>query len=61
MRSYIFTVKERETINRFFEGKAKLGDDIMREIVWRLRSFKDLASDVELYIRLRKAISTVST
>jgi hypothetical protein len=61
MRSYIFTPKEREAINRFFEGKAKIGDDIMREIVWRLRGFKDLASDVELYRRLAEAVATVST
>jgi len=61
MRSYIFTVKERDAINRFFEGKAKIGDDIMREIVWRLRSFKDLAGDVELYVRLTRSIAKPET
>jgi len=60
MRSYIFTPKERKVINRFFEGKAKLGDDIMRQIALRIRSFKDLAGDVDLYLRLREAISTTS-
>jgi len=60
MRSYIFTAKEREVINGFFEGRVKPGDDIMRQIVVRLRSFKDLAGDVKLYIRLREAISATS-
>lgn len=58
MRSYIFTPKEREVIAGFFEGKVKAGDDIMRQIVSRLRSFKDLASDVELYRRLRETVAT---
>jgi hypothetical protein len=61
MRSYIFTRKEREAVNGFFTGKVKLGDDIMRQIVSRLRSFDDLSGDVELYARLRKAIETRST
>jgi hypothetical protein len=60
MRSYIFTRKEREAINGFFAGKVKLGDDIMRQIVSRFRSFNGLAGDVELYIRLREAVSTGS-
>jgi hypothetical protein len=61
MRSYIFTRKEREAINGFFAGKVKLGDDIMRQIVSRLRSFDSLSSDVDLYVRLREAVSTAST
>ena len=61
MRSYIFTPKERQTINGFFQGNVKRGDDIMRQIVVRLRSFTDLSSDIDVYLRLRKAISTVST
>ena len=61
MRSYIFTPKEREVINGFFEGDIELGDDIMRQIVYRMRIFEDLAGDVELYLRLREAITTTST
>jgi hypothetical protein len=61
MRSYIFTPKERQVIQGFFEGKVKLGDDIMRQIALRLRTFTDLASDVELYLRLREAITTNPT
>ncbi|MEM2905619.1 MAG: hypothetical protein QW587_07790 [Candidatus Bathyarchaeia archaeon] len=61
MRSYIFTPKEREVIHGYFEGRVGLGDDIMRQIVVRLRSFRNLAGDVELYLRLREAVSTAST
>jgi len=61
MRSYIFTAKERETIAGFFSGEVRRGDDIMRQIVARLRSFQDLASDVELYLRLREAVSAKTT
>jgi hypothetical protein len=61
MRSYIFTPKERQVIQGFFEGKVKLGDDIMRQIALRLRTFTDLARDVELYLRLREAITTNPT
>jgi hypothetical protein len=60
MYSRIFTPKEREVINRFFKGEVRAGDDIMRQIVYRIRLFEDLARDVELYCKLRKAISTVS-
>jgi len=58
MRSYIFTSKERKVIEGFFAGRVKLGDDIMRQIVARLRGFTDLASDIDLYVRLRKAVAT---
>jgi hypothetical protein len=61
MRSYIFTPKEREVINGFFEGDIEIGDDIMRQIVYRMRTFENLAGDVQLYLRLREAISTSST
>jgi hypothetical protein len=60
MYSRIFTPKEREVINRFFKGEVRAGDDIMRQIVYRIRLFEDLARDVELYIKLRKTISATS-
>jgi len=60
MRSYIFTPREREVIRGFLDGKVKLGDDIMRQIAVRLRSYADLGSDVELYLRLRKTIAATS-
>ena len=60
MRSYIFTSKERKVIKGFFEGKVKIGDDVLRQVVYRLRRFEDLADDVKLYLRLRKAITTAT-
>jgi hypothetical protein len=60
MRSYIFTPKEREFIHGFLEGRVRIGEEIMRQIVHRLRTFDDLAGDVELYLRLREAVATAS-
>jgi hypothetical protein len=60
MRSYIFTTKERQVINSFLAGRVKIGDDIMRQIVHRLRTFDELVEDVELYVRLRESVPTVS-
>jgi hypothetical protein len=60
MRSYIFTKKERQIINAFYAGKVVIGDDIMRQVVHRLRTFKDLKRDVELYARLTEAVSATS-
>jgi hypothetical protein len=60
MRGYIFTKKERQIINAFFAGRVGIGDDIMRQIVHRLRTFKDLKGDIELYARLREAVSAHS-
>jgi hypothetical protein len=57
MRSYIFTPKERKVIEGFFAGRVKLGDDIMRQIVARLRGFTDLASDIDLYLELRSRLA----
>jgi hypothetical protein len=61
MRSYIFTRKERQIITGFFEGKVGIGDDIMRQVVHRLRTFRDLGKDVDLYLRLREAIAAKPT
>jgi hypothetical protein len=60
MRSYIFTERERRIIQGFLRGKVKSGDPGLMVIVSRLKSFTDLARDVQLYIRLREAISTAS-
>jgi hypothetical protein len=60
MRSYIFTKRERQVIRGFLEGRVKPGEDIMRQIILRARSFSDLANDVQLYLRLREAITATS-
>lgn len=65
MRTYIFTPREREAINGFLEGKVEWNDVIFRRLRVRMRTFNDLAADVELYLglrrRLAKAEATAST
>jgi hypothetical protein len=60
MRSYIFTEKERALIKSFFEGKIGLKDRSLHVILSRVRHFQALSSDVNIYLRLRKAVATVS-
>jgi len=57
MRSYIFTAREREVIGRFLRGEAKASDDIIRQVIIRMRSFKNLARDVGLYLELRRRVA----
>lgn len=59
MRSYIFTVTERKVIRGFLEGKAASNDPALEVIRSRIKSFTELASDIELYVTFRKAVSTV--
>jgi hypothetical protein len=61
MRTYIFTERERRIINSFLEGRIKAKDRALSVILARFRGFKNLAQDVDLYVRLREAVSTVST
>jgi len=61
MRTYIFTAKERQTIRSFLNGTGPRDDPILMTTLSRIRGFKDLASDVELYLRLREAITTGAT
>jgi len=54
MRSYIFTERERTLILRVLDKRISLKDRSLDVILSRLRHFKELASDVELYMRLRR-------
>jgi hypothetical protein len=60
LRSYIFTPKERRAIEAFLEGKLKVTDHLLSQVRTRLKQFTRLRNDVELYIRLREAVATVS-
>ena len=51
VRSYIFTERERRIIKRILEGE-KLAE--LAKIMYRVRTFKDLQDDVELYLGLRE-------
>jgi len=54
MRSYIFTAKERALIRRILNKQISLRNKTFRVIIFRIRHFKELAGDVELYVRLRR-------
>jgi hypothetical protein len=58
MRTYIFTKKERAAIRGFFNGSIARSDPAIMNIISRIRNFGDLASDVEVYVKMREAIST---
>jgi hypothetical protein len=57
MRSYIFTAKERKVVKGFLRGEVRASDDVMRQIAVRMRSFKDLPGDIDLYMLLRERLT----
>ena len=57
MRSYIFTSAEREAIRGFLEGRIDFSNAILRRLKYRMREFRGLAEDVELYLRFRDALA----
>lgn len=61
MRSYIFTERERQIIISFVEGRINARDRALSVILARFKGFTNLASDVNLYLRLREAVSAAST
>jgi hypothetical protein len=61
MRSYIFTPLERKRIIAFLNGEIPPGDVSIKKIRFRVKTFERLREDVELYLRVREAISTAST
>jgi len=65
VRTYIFTARERTVIRAFLDGKILGTGKVIGMIRLRIRNFKDLAGDVELYSALRrkfaKPVRAVST
>ena len=59
MRSYIFTSRERALIRKALDKRIRLRDRRLHVVMSRLRHFKELAEDVELYIRLRRLAESV--
>ncbi|NIU38463.1 hypothetical protein GWN65_00385 [Candidatus Bathyarchaeota archaeon] len=53
MRSYIFTDRERKIVTGLLIGEGVSRVDVAK-IMFRYRRFTTLASDVELYLALRK-------
>ena len=54
MRSYIFTSRERGLVRKALDKRIRLRDRRLHVVMSRLRHFKELAGDVELYVRLRR-------
>jgi len=54
MRSYIFTSRERVLVRKALDKRIRLKDRRLHVLMSRLRHFKELAQDVELYVRLRR-------
>jgi len=61
MRTYIFTELERKTIQRFLNDSISRSDPNLMNILSRIRLFRNLSSDVELYVRLREPKSAGAT
>jgi hypothetical protein len=57
MRSYIFTPRERQVIAGFLRGEVRASEDVIRQVVIRMRSFRDLAGDIELYLEVRRRLA----
>jgi len=54
MRSYIFNSRERALVRKAIDKRIRLKDRRLHVVMSRLRHFKELARDIELYIRLRR-------
>ena len=54
MRSYIFTDRERRIIEGFLKGEVGGSDPSIQQIKSRMKSFRRLARDVELYLALKR-------
>jgi len=57
LRTYIFTKREEKIVETFLSGGKVDSVDIAR-IRYMVRSFSRLASDVQLYLRLRETVAT---
>lgn len=53
MRTYIFTERERSIIKALLEGQ-KLPSLTVARIKHRVKTFKELESDVQLYLKLHE-------
>jgi hypothetical protein len=55
MRSYIFTPLERRILQRWLQGQDT-EPKVLSVILARVRGFEALASDVELYLSVRRRL-----
>jgi len=59
MRSYIFTDRERSIVETFLRTGRRV--EGFKMIAYRVRTFKRLAKDVELYLALKRRLAEPET
>jgi hypothetical protein len=57
LRSYIFTPAERRAIQGFLDRKIGFSDPVLRRLKYRVKEFRRVAEDVELYLRFKAALA----
>ena len=57
MRSYIFTPLERRILEGWLRGEVDSRDVRLRKVLSRVRLFRRLAEDVELYLAVRRRLT----
>ena len=57
MRTYIFTELEREILRGWLKGEIDWHDIRLRKILSRIRLFKELSADVELYLAVKRRLA----
>jgi hypothetical protein len=61
MRSYMFTALERQILSGWLNGEVTLKDIRLQKVLSRVRLFKELAGDVNLYLQVRSRLAESKT
>jgi hypothetical protein len=61
MRTYIFTPLERKILRSWLNGETTLKDIRLRKVLSRIKLFKDLSIDVDLYLLIRRRLAETKT
>ncbi|MCL6578646.1 MAG: hypothetical protein K6T73_04585 [Candidatus Bathyarchaeota archaeon] len=61
MRTYIFTPLERKVLQGWLDGKLTLKDIRLQKTLSRVRLFKELAEDIDLYLAVRSRLAESKT
>lgn len=57
MRTYIFTTLEKTILREWLDNEISKGDVRVKKILSRVRLFKNLAGDVDLYVTVRRRLA----
>lgn len=60
MKSYIFTQRERTLLQKWLNTGQK-ADETVDMIFHRVKSFRDLENDVQLYLRVKDRLKQLSS